>query len=615
MAFEKEIDIVVNTEKAVQNTEKLIDSVGDLSKEVSESNKDTAKGLKGVEGAAKSTANGVKAIGTSLKALGIGVVIALFAKLREVFESNQKVADAFANVAETISLVFNELVNTTLQVYDAVSKSTGGFDALGKVLGGILKIAITPLKVGFFGIKLGIQEAQLIWEKSFFGDKNQNVIDELNAGILETKLALVETGEEAIKAGKDIGKNIVEAIGEVTEFTVSAIDSISKISVKGAYESAQAIVQLKKSAEIAAAVQSGLVEENDRLAEKQRQIRDDDLRGISERIKANDQLLVVLTKQREDMQKQAKLQTAAASADFNKNQSTENYIALIEAQNNEKAIEAQIEGFLSEQLVNKNALIKEGNDLKTSGLETDIEIRKKQAEFDAEQEENELLKLEKQKENLENQAQIDLDELERKRLLYKEDTQARVDAENEYLLLKQDIDNALTLNEKETSKERQIISDAEAETKKQNLDNTSQLLQNFTAIAGEQTAIGKGLAVASATINTYRGVSDALAATTVTPFETALKFANAIAIGVTGLANVKKILSTKVPSVKGAGGGSGGGGGTSAPSFNLVAGTGSNQIAEGLNNQSQPLKTYVVSSDVSTSQELDRKIIQGASLG
>jgi len=52
----------------------------------------------------------------------------------------------------------------------------------------------------------------------------------------------------------------------------------------------------------------------------------------------------------------------------------------------------------------------------------------------------------------------------------------------------------------------------------------------------------------------------------------------------------------------------------SAPSFNLVQGTGTNQIAEGLNQQEPIAKAYVVSSDVSTSQELDRKIVEGASL-
>jgi hypothetical protein len=78
---------------------------------------------------------------------------------------------------------------------------------------------------------------------------------------------------------------------------------------------------------------------------------------------------------------------------------------------------------------------------------------------------------------------------------------------------------------------------------------------------------------------------------------------------------IKDILSeSKNPTQFSAGGGSGGGSAPSAPSFNLVQGTGSNQIAQGLQRGQQPIKAYVVSSDVSTGQEMDRKIIVGASL-
>ena len=623
MAIQKEIEIKVNTQDAVKSTDKLADSVDEL-------NKNTSKGLKDVNKSAKSASQGIKAIGTSLKALGIGLIIAAFAKLKEVFYSNQKVADAFANVAETISLVFNDLVNTTIEVYEAVSKSTGGFDALGKVLGGLLKLSVTPLKLAFYGIKLGVQEAQLAWEKSFFGDKDQNTIAKLTMDILETKAALIETGEDAIQAGKDIGNNIVEAVGELTEFTVGAIDGISKISIKSAYESAKSIVQLKKSAAIAAAIQSGLVEQNDRLAEQQRQIRDDDQKSIAVRIKANEQLLVILEKQRADMKKQAGLQIAAAQADYDKNQSTENYIALIEAQNNAKAIEAQIEGFLSEQLTNKNSLLKEGNDLKNAGLEADIEIRKKQKEFEAELQENELLKLELQKENLEAQKEIDLQELERKRELYAEGTQARVDAENEYKNLKQDIDNELILNDRATKEELNRL-------EKERVDVRLKALDDLTSIANAETGIGKTLLIAkqllmarelimeatrTLTFSTQAAARSTIAVAEGTAQTAKIGFPQNIPMLIGYAAQAVGIISAIKSATSKAGGsagniGSGINSATSAPtppSFNLVQGTGSNQIAQGLNNQQQPIQAYVVSSNVTTAQSLDRNIVAGASL-
>ena len=63
----------------------------------------------------------------------------------------------------------------------------------------------------------------------------------------------------------------------------------------------------------------------------------------------------------------------------------------------------------------------------------------------------------------------------------------------------------------------------------------------------------------------------------------------------------------------------GGGGGTAAapaaPSFNVVGASAQNQLAAAIaGQQSEPVRAYVVSSDVSTAQELDRKIVEGASI-
>jgi len=51
-----------------------------------------------------------------------------------------------------------------------------------------------------------------------------------------------------------------------------------------------------------------------------------------------------------------------------------------------------------------------------------------------------------------------------------------------------------------------------------------------------------------------------------------------------------------------------------APCFNIVGASETNQLASAIGEQSQePVKAYVVSSDVTTSQEMDRNIIEGAS--
>lgn len=196
--------------------------------------------------------------------------------------------------------------------------------------------------------------------------------------------------------------------------------------------------------------------------------------------------------------------------------------------------------------------------------------------------------------------------------------------EREKLLL-----NDETINEKDRLKLQKQFSAAkikiaktEADAKRKTLDATGNALNQLGAIAGEETAAGKALGIASATINTYRGVSDALAATTVTPFDTALKFINAGAILSSGLKNVKKIVSVKVPKSSGGGAVPSGGSVGSAPnipsqppSFNVVGAGATNQLAEAIGGQSQqPVQAYVVANDVTTSQSLDRNIVEGASI-
>ena len=51
------------------------------------------------------------------------------------------------------------------------------------------------------------------------------------------------------------------------------------------------------------------------------------------------------------------------------------------------------------------------------------------------------------------------------------------------------------------------------------------------------------------------------------------------------------------------------------PDFNIIGQSSTNQLAEAIGGQTQqPIKAFVVSSDVSTAQELDRNIIESASI-
>ena len=164
------------------------------------------------------------------------------------------------------------------------------------------------------------------------------------------------------------------------------------------------------------------------------------------------------------------------------------------------------------------------------------------------------------------------------------------------------------------------IDELEAQAAKEKSEKTEQGLNQLSEVVGKNTVAGKGMSIAAATINTYQGVTDALAAKTITPFETALKFVNAGAILANGLKTVKQMASVKIPNASGGAGTGGasspsGGSVSQPPAFNVVGASGTSQLANAIGSQSkEPTRAYVVSADVTTSQEMDRNTIEGASI-
>jgi hypothetical protein len=619
MAEERVIRIVADTSDANKKVKTLgedLEKVETTAKGVGEETvKATGNVGKSSQTATKKVgllSNGFRGLGTAIKATGIGLVVSAIAALGVAFSKNQRFMDAFSTATETLSIVMAQITDALFNVYDAVSKNSENFDALKKVLQSLLTLAVTPLKLAFFGIKLAIQEAQLVWERSFFGGQDNKKIAELNLAIIETKSAIFDVGKEAINAGKTYIKNIGEAITETVNIGSKAVEELSKISIKSAFETAKVNVAIKNSALLAAAEQGRLIEIYDRLAEKQRQVRDDESMSIAERKKANDELGKILEKQEKALLAQANLQIQAAQVEVNKNKTIENQVALTEALANREGVLAQIEGFRSEQLVNRIALINEENELQNILASSEKERRLAQLDFEASREKDAILRLEKEKERLDLENEIILEDLERKRELYKEGTLSRTEAEQEYLSSKQEIDNKILENESKKEDEKKKSAEA-LENFKASLAQGG--LNLLGALAKRGSAIAKGVAIAQAGISTYQGINKALAETTdFTPTQS-LRFANAALVGVAGFANIANILKTNEM-------GQGGFGAsannaqpqTSAPSFNLVQGTGSNQVAETINQNQRPIQAFVVGSNVTSQQELDRRRVANSTL-
>ena len=404
MAKKIEIEFELKYKEAVKNLNEFQKEYAKLEKEVEVANKKTADALKKVEKSAEDGAKGIKKVGTSIKSIAkvTGVIFLLqkaFEFVKGAIQENQAVMDGLTTVFNTAQIIFNEVVNVFVDVYKSVSSATENFDALGKVISGLITIALTPLKLTFYGITLAIQEAQLMWEKSPFGSGDSKVIAQLNLSILETKENLYEVGEAAVNATGDIVNNFGEAITEVSEIGTEVVNGLKDISIEAALETAKTNQKLKKSAQIAAAESRILLEQYDKQAEIQRQIRDDETASIEDRIKANDKLSEILDKQEEEMTKNAELVKASAEAQFKLTGKTEDYVAVLEAEAEIEGVLATVTGFRSEQQVNKNSLDKEALEISKAKLESESLLSIEQKRFNAEQIENDVLRLQTQLEN------------------------------------------------------------------------------------------------------------------------------------------------------------------------------------------------------------------------
>jgi chromosome segregation ATPase len=107
-----------------------------------------------------------KGLNSTLTSLGvIGLIVTLVAKLTETFRENQKVVDFVSSTFTAVSIITNELINKFTDIFSKISEATGGFDALGAVVGGVVKIAFNQLKLTVLTLQGGFTSLKLAYEK------------------------------------------------------------------------------------------------------------------------------------------------------------------------------------------------------------------------------------------------------------------------------------------------------------------------------------------------------------------------------------------------------------------------------------------------------------------
>ena len=591
MAIEKTINIDVQSKDALAGIKSIDNGLSGL-------DKSAEKGSKGVGGVSKA----FKGLGTAIKAAGIGLVIAALAKLSEIFMQNQKVADLFNTAFEAVSLAFNDFVSFAVNSTSGIIKF---FDA-------IFKNPLESLKSFADAFKKNIQErfesyldtlgflASAV-KKVFSGDFAGALDDVKKAG--KESLDVLTGVNDSFDKGKEFIEKTTKAVKDYVTETVSA---------------ATANVKLQKQAELALVANQGLIEKYDRQAELLRQVRDDESKGIEERIQANKDLAKVLDEQEKAMKSNAAIQVAAARTELNKNkENIELQKAYQEALNEQAGIEAQITGFRSEQQTNNISLLREQKELQ-----------------------NELALIGKSQRDIEREELAQ--ELELKKELINREVTDIIERDALLLAAKTEFDIALTNLNNQFAEEdlatKTANTEAELELDRKKTQSKKQALDAIISIAGAESGVGRALLIAKQALAlketfmdikkiTFKGTQAVAnagvdAASNVSESskigfpQNIITIAAAIGQGLSIISSVKKAVgktkagssgSASAPSVSSA---------PAPPAFNVVGSSDSNQLADAIGGQSQqPVQAFVVANDVTTAQSLQNNIVEGATIG
>lgn len=602
---------------------KVIDDLNDSLKDATKSSKKTAKSVEDAGEAASKSKGAFSGLGSTLKSgLGIGLVVGALDGLRDGLMQNQKVQDLF----NTSMVVFQGVINGVVEVLEPL------FNALMKAFRNPKKAwdsLVQAFKDGYDWVYENIVEnllnrmvilandAQIAFlklkksYKEFINDataaaKIQKDINKLEKENRELQKENIEKNKEIVKVVKNVADKVVTSFNTIKKATSDALD-ISTYVVEAQKETAKLEI-----------LYTGIVEKYDLMAEKQRQIRDDETKTISERIKANQELRKALDDgekaERENIEQRIKNKRIELSANKDNLEIQNEILAL---QQELIGVDAKYAGLKSEQLTNINALEKERIELKRAEAEGTIEANKIIAESDAEALGESLDAFDARKKALMDEFMARREMLNAQIADEKEGTQAYVDAINEKRILDAQYAADVRALAKETDEYKAEIAKQEKDRAKEvaqaQMDAVMQGLAGVQQLVGADSKFGKALSVAQAIINTYQGASKALGQGGV--------FGPIAAAGViaSGLAQVRSIMQTQLPEPP-----MGGGGGGMAtpslagPSVGIIGGqldAGAQLQADIAGQMRKPARAYVVGQNVTSQQSLDRHIRQNATLG
>jgi len=490
-------------------------------------------------------------------------------------------------------------IEKTVELKIDAKEALKRLDAVEKELADINKTAkqtekgTTALATGFRGIGLAwkaIGIGAVISALQFLADKfsaNQEILDKVNIASAVFGDILNQIGTVVVSVvkglgllGKAVGKVLKGEFKEAGQIAKESFDGVKEAVVgnnesfsdfiknaKGAAkESVQFgkdLINLRNEVKLAEAQQRQLQLTFQKEAEIQRQIRDDISLTFEERIAANEELGRILDEQFAEEEALAQKKVELAELELSRNKGNiDLQVALINAKTELADLDERITGQRSEQLTNLNALEKEQADA----------------------------------------------------------IQATIDADNKRLAeTKKNAKKTVDISKKTGDTEVKIAK----LTNDQKVNIVAGSLGAVSDLIGKDSAAGKALAIAQATISTYSAAAAALAPPPVGAGPILGPLAAGIAVA-TGLKSVRDIMKTKLPSKYG-----GDGGGGSLPSIEPppIVDDPIDDVEEGptglgafipniesITTATEPIQAYVIENDISSSQALQEELETQATL-
>jgi hypothetical protein len=650
MAIKKEIEINVKTDSAVKNVNNLNKEI----KKTNEESKKTGEGVKDLANLSDGATGGMiskfgsltgtlgkvsvafRSVGAAIAASGIGLLVIVIASVISAFKSSEEGQNKFAklmgvigsvvgNVMDVISdlgeIIIGVLSGDSKAIKSATDFGKKIFDVVGLPIKNIIDIVKTAgavLGSLFSGDVEGALNALDNGIKNVKGNFN-----EATGAIKGASNSLKEFGKEALREAKiaqDIADNRAKADKTERNLIVQRAEGDRKIAElrekavqRDTYNVSQRIAMLKE----AQAIETNLTNQEIAAAK---------LRADA---KTKENALSKSTK--EDLLEEENLKAKVIQLETSRLQGNRRLVSSIQS------LQAEVRAEEKAAVEEKKKELEAEKKLKEEKIEKDIQDEKKRNDaIEA------LRKSYAQKiEDLEDTTELQKIERQQQRALL--ELEALNASEEQKLELLQYY-SALKLNAQKTDNEKadaeskaktekeiadaKAVADAKLAIQNSVLDSVASGIGVLKQLGEKNKAIQKAaliaenaVGIAKIIINTKAANAAAVATSPLTAGQPWVTI-NTIgaALGVAGsLLATKKALSALGGGGAPSGGselrgGSSGGASAPAPQFNVVGNTGINQLAQTLGTQ-QPIEAFVVASNVTSAQSINRNIVQNASLG